>query len=78
MRWSDGTYLEGQDFWRLGGIMRDCYLVIRNPVHVADIKLNTVLSDDLKSAKLITTVKLNESAVIGIKAELELTIMERS
>lgn len=24
MRWCDGTYLEGQDFWRLGGIMRDC------------------------------------------------------
>ena len=25
-RWSDGTYLEDQDFWRLSGIYRDVYL----------------------------------------------------
>lgn len=25
-RWSDGSYLEGQDFWRLSGIERDVYL----------------------------------------------------
>ena len=25
-RWSDGSYLEDQDFWRLSGIYRDVYL----------------------------------------------------
>ena len=25
-RWSDGSYLEGQDFWRLSGIYRDVWL----------------------------------------------------
>ena len=26
-KWSDGTYLEDQDFWRLSGIFRDVYLL---------------------------------------------------
>ena len=25
-RWTDGSYLEDQDFWRLSGIDRDVYL----------------------------------------------------
>lgn len=29
IRWSDGSYLEDQDFWRLSGIYRDVYLVTR-------------------------------------------------
>ena len=37
MRWCDGTYLEGQDTWRMGGIMRDCYILARNPVHIRDL-----------------------------------------
>lgn len=73
MRWSDGTYLEGQDFWRLGGIMRDCYLVVRNPVHVFDLKINTDLSEDFKSATLSALVKLNRAPEKGIRAEVELT-----
>ena len=28
-RWSDGSYLESQDFWRVSGIDRDVYLVSR-------------------------------------------------
>lgn len=73
MRWSDGTYLEGQDFWRLGGIMRDCYLIERNKTHVFDVKLNANLSDDLKAGKLITAVKLNNAPAKGTHAEIELS-----
>ena len=35
-RWSDGSYLEDQDFWRLSGIDRDVYLVAQPQVHVRD------------------------------------------
>jgi beta-galactosidase len=78
MRWCDGTYLEGQDFWRLGGIMRDCYLAVRNPVHVYDIKLNTNLSDDFKTARLVTDIKLNTVPAKGTKAEIEIKDGEKS
>jgi beta-galactosidase len=70
MRWSDGTYLEGQDFWRMGGIMRDCYLLARNPVHVQDLKLTTELDKEYKNATLYTTVTLNKPAAANAIVEL--------
>lgn len=73
MRWCDGTYLEGQDFWRLGGIMRECFIVTRNPVHIFDLQLDAGLSNDFKSAALLTTVKLNTAPAKGTRAEIELS-----
>ncbi len=35
-RWSDGSYLEGQDMWHMSGIHRDVYLYATPKVHVAD------------------------------------------
>jgi beta-galactosidase len=35
-RWSDGSYLEDQDFWRLSGIERDVSLVAQPHVHIRD------------------------------------------
>lgn len=35
-RWSDGSYLEGQDMWRLSGIHRDVYLYATPKVAVRD------------------------------------------
>lgn len=33
-RWSDGSYLEDQDFWRLSGIYRDVYLWTSTPIRL--------------------------------------------
>ncbi|MCL6523174.1 MAG: DUF4981 domain-containing protein [Thermoflavifilum sp.] len=38
-RWSDGTYVEDQDMWRLAGVNRDVYLFARNPVHIRNIEI---------------------------------------
>ncbi len=38
-RWSDGSYLEDQDMWRLSGIFRPVQLWVRPQVHIADYKL---------------------------------------
>ncbi|WP_291868920.1 glycoside hydrolase family 2 TIM barrel-domain containing protein [Maribacter sp.] len=35
-RWSDGSYLECQDFWRISGIERDVYLYARPKVQLID------------------------------------------
>ena len=35
-RWSDGSYLEGQDMWRMSGIHRDVYLVAVPKIFVRD------------------------------------------
>ena len=64
MRWCDGTYLEGQDFWRMGGINRDCYLVARNDTHINDYELITDLDANYKDATLIADLKLNHPATV--------------
>jgi beta-galactosidase len=35
-RWSDGSWLEDQDFWRISGIERDVYLFATPKVHIFD------------------------------------------
>jgi beta-galactosidase len=35
-RWSDGSYLEDQDFWRLSGIQRTVFLHARPKTYIAD------------------------------------------
>lgn len=35
-KWSDASYLEDQDFWRLAGIERDVYLISRPKVSIED------------------------------------------
>ncbi|WP_370173332.1 glycoside hydrolase family 2 TIM barrel-domain containing protein [Leeuwenhoekiella palythoae] len=42
-RWSDGTYLEDQDFWRLSGIERDVYVYAQPKAHIQDFFFKAVL-----------------------------------
>ncbi|MEN1680267.1 MAG: glycoside hydrolase family 2 TIM barrel-domain containing protein [Planctomycetota bacterium] len=59
IRWSDGSYLEDQDMWRLAGIYRDVFLVAKSPVHLRDVFVTTDLDDANESAtlKLDATVR---------------------
>ncbi|MDR2117761.1 MAG: hypothetical protein LBP87_15400, partial [Planctomycetaceae bacterium] len=38
-RWSDGSWLECQDFWRLSGIYRDVFLYALPQKHIDDVKI---------------------------------------
>lgn len=52
-RWSDGTYLEDQDFWRLSGVARDSYLYARDKdTHLKDIRITPELSSDYVNGQL--------------------------
>jgi beta-galactosidase len=70
MRWCDGTYLEGQDFWRLSGITRDCYLVKREKTHIEDYAVNTRFDENYKNANLDLTIKLSNESAIKVSAKL--------
>lgn len=50
LRWSDGSYLEDQDHWRLSGIHREVYLRGEPAVHIADLHWQSRLSSDHRSA----------------------------
>ena len=68
-RWSDGSYLEDQDFWRISGIDRNVYLYSTENVRIADFFARPDLDGNYKNGSLAVDVKLsnyNKSAKNGI------------
>lgn len=57
-RWSDGSYLEDQDMFRLSGIHRDVYLVATPKVQLRDLHLTSMLSPRYDKAELHVKSKI--------------------
>ncbi|MBI2437508.1 MAG: DUF4981 domain-containing protein [Lentisphaerae bacterium] len=57
-KWSDASYLEDQDMWRLNGIFRDVHLVAAPVVHLRDVRARTFLAEDFGDARLELTAWL--------------------
>ena len=57
-RWSDGSYLECQDFWRLAGIERDVYLYAAKKTRIRDFEVRAGLDESYKDGRLEVTVEL--------------------
>ena len=68
-RWCDGTYLEDQDFWRLSGIARDCYIYAREKQHIKDVKFVAGLQNGYKDGVLTLGVDLT-SGIKWVEATL--------
>ena len=60
MRWSDGSFLEDQDFWRMSGITRETYLIAREPVHLQDFTVVPNLDENYEDGKLSITTSFSE------------------
>lgn len=74
-RWSDGSYLEDQDFWRLSGIYRDVYLWAAPAVHVRDFWVRTDLDEAYRDAVLKIRAKVRnygDEDVAGYSLEAKL------
>ncbi len=52
IRWSDGSFLEDQDQWRMSGIHREVYLHAEPVLRIADFFYQTQLDTDYKDALL--------------------------
>ena len=57
-RYSDGSYLECQDFWRLSGIFRNVALWSTERVHVRDVRVTTDLDAEYRDATLAVAVSV--------------------
>ncbi len=51
-RWSDGSYLECQDFWRISGIERDVFLWSAPKVHIRDFWAKAGLDENYEKGIL--------------------------
>lgn len=61
-RWCDGSYLEDQDFWRLSGIARECYLYAQPKVSFDDIEIIPDLDNNYKNGILNINVKASQAS----------------
>jgi beta-galactosidase len=76
-RWSDGSYLEDQDFWRLSGIFRPVYLWAQNPIGIRDFYARPNLDADYKNGLLNLEVELrNLSNKTGKNYALEAQLFD--
>ena len=71
-RWCDGSYLEDQDFFRLSGVGRDCYLYARDKRQVENIRVNAAPSADFTSGTVTVEAALSK-ATRGCTLDLQLT-----
>jgi beta-galactosidase len=74
VRWSDASYLEDQDHWFMAGLQRDVYLYSTGLVHLADVKLDGALEDDLEHGRLEVDVRVGfeGAAEAGWRVQAEL------
>ena len=70
-RWSTGSYLECQDFWRISGIERDVFLYAQPKAAVKDFSIKSTLDDNYSNG--IFSLKADLRNRRGEASELSLT-----
>lgn len=55
-RWTDGSYLEDQDFWRLSGLERDVYLYSTADIRISDVFARGGLDGKYRNGELSADV----------------------
>ena len=64
LKWSDGTYLEDQDMWRMSGIFREVYLLFRDETHIRDIFVHCDLDDSFTDADFTADIDVTGKATV--------------
>ncbi len=75
-RWSDGSYLEDQDFWRLSGIDRNVYLYSTENVRIADFFARPDLDTNYKNGSLAVDVTLRNYNKLGKTSSVEASLLD--
>ncbi|MCJ7582617.1 MAG: DUF4981 domain-containing protein [Candidatus Aminicenantes bacterium] len=76
-RWSDGSYLECQDFWRLSGIFRDVYLYSAPFAHIRDFEVITDLDENYIHSGLKVITKITNYSLSPQNVQLELSVRDK-
>lgn len=66
-RWSTGSYLECQDFWRISGLERDVYLCALPKVGIRDFYVQSTLDDTYTNGLFCLKLSLNNATAIQEK-----------
>ncbi len=77
-RWSDGSYLEDQDFWRLSGFDRGVYLYSVNKLNVDDFFAKSTLDKNYKNGVLDLDVQIANNFDENKNASVSIELIDNS
>ncbi len=67
VRFSDGSYLEDQDYWKISGIERDVFLVCTPPVRIRDFFARAALDAEFTHGRLSVDVEVINHTTSTVK-----------
>lgn len=75
-RFSDGSYLEGQDTWRVSGLERDVLLLARPKIHIHDFFIHSELDDDFVNGQLSIDIEIESTEVSIQNHKIQVELFE--
>ena len=74
IRWSDGSFLEDQDHWRMAGIYRDVMVYALPSIYIWDVFSKPILDAEYRDAELTVTAKIHGDTehAVGCQVEMQL------
>ncbi|MCH5329042.1 MAG: beta-galactosidase, partial [Coprobacter sp.] len=77
-RWSTGSYLEAQDFWRISGIERDVFLRSQPQVAVRDFSVRSTLDDTYRNGIFKLDVEVDNTSAAPAETALTYELLDPS
>ncbi|QGY43634.1 DUF4981 domain-containing protein [Maribellus comscasis] len=78
IRFSDGSYLENQDMWRLSGIFRDVKLIAEPKTFIRDFYIVTDLDRDYKDVTLNVESDIQNTLQDSVICSLEIDVLDEN
>ena len=75
-RWSDGSYLEGQDMWHLSGIHRDVYLVATPKVFISDHYIHSSLNSNYTSGSMTVDITIDNRTKSSVEKNIKVELLD--
>lgn len=76
LRWSDASYMEDQDFWRLSGIERDVYMYASEKVSIRDCRITSDLQNGYKDGDFKANLMVENNAEASTEKEIQISLLD--
>ncbi len=78
LRWSDASYMEDQDFWRLSGIERDVYVYAADKITLRDFTVTSDLTNNYTEGVFKVDLKVDNNTANTAEKEVEVKLFDGS
>ena len=75
-RWTDGSYLECQDFWRISGIERSVYVYAQPKLRIQDFEVVSTLDGAYQAGVFGLSVNLEKNDSQNIKGSISYKVLD--